>query len=201
MNFSLQSKLDMEKKSHEVTRRELQVAYSMLSTYYQEFSNPQEEIQGLKDENQVLSSSHNSLDGLYRDTANSLTTLERSHRYTMKELQRKRDELQETQDEVLALNNSLSSKDSTIKDLRASKKFLSQELDTAKHNIRFLEGDHEILKAGYDKAMDKKICVGHLLKKKPNVVVLNNIVADVLAASGTTAKVPAPSRPKADSAP
>lgn len=139
MNFSLQSKLDMEKKSHKVTRWELQVAYSMLSTYYQEFSHPQEEIQGLKDENQVLSSSHNSLDGLYRDASNSLTTPERSHRYTMKELQHKRDELQESQDEMSALNNSLSSKDSTIKDLRASKKFLSQELDTAKHNIRFLE--------------------------------------------------------------
>lgn len=145
----------------------------------------------------MLSSSHNSLAGLYRDASNSLTTPERSHRYTMKELQCNRDELQESQDEMSALYNSLSSKDSTIKDLRASKKFLSQELDTAKHNIRFLEGDPEILKAGYDKAMDKKIRVGHILKKKPNVVV----PTDALAASGTTAKVPAPSRPKADSAP
>jgi chromosome segregation ATPase len=40
MNSSLQSKFDLEKKTHEVTRRELQVAYSMLSTYYQRFSHP-----------------------------------------------------------------------------------------------------------------------------------------------------------------
>jgi hypothetical protein len=40
MNSSLQSKLDMERKTHEVNRRELQVAYSMLSTYHQEFSHP-----------------------------------------------------------------------------------------------------------------------------------------------------------------
>jgi hypothetical protein len=40
MNSSLQSKLILEKKTHEVTRQELQVAYSMLSTYYQRFSHP-----------------------------------------------------------------------------------------------------------------------------------------------------------------
>jgi septal ring factor EnvC (AmiA/AmiB activator) len=56
MNSSLQSKLDMENKTHEVTR-ELQIAYSMLSTYYQELSHPQGEIQRLKDENRALLSS------------------------------------------------------------------------------------------------------------------------------------------------
>jgi hypothetical protein len=40
MNTSLQSKLDMEKKSHDVTHRVLQVACSILSTYYQEYSHP-----------------------------------------------------------------------------------------------------------------------------------------------------------------
>jgi hypothetical protein len=40
MNSSLHAKLDLEKKSHKVTRRELQVSYSMLSTYYQGFSHP-----------------------------------------------------------------------------------------------------------------------------------------------------------------
>jgi hypothetical protein len=48
MNSSLQLKLDLEKKTHEVICLELQVSYSMLSTYYQGFSHPQEEIQRLK---------------------------------------------------------------------------------------------------------------------------------------------------------
>jgi chromosome segregation ATPase len=112
MNSSLESKLDMEKRTHEVTRRELHIAYSMLSTYYQEFSHPHEEIQRLKDENRVLFSSRNSLDKLYRDASNSLTTLERSHRFTMEELERKRNELKDSQDEVSALSSSLSSLDS-----------------------------------------------------------------------------------------
>ena len=43
----------------------------------------------------------------------------------MEELERKRNELKESQDEVLALSEFLSSKDSTIKDLRASKKLVS----------------------------------------------------------------------------
>jgi prefoldin subunit 5 len=49
----------------------------------------------------------------------------------MEELERKRNELKEFQDEVSALSLSLSSKDSTIKDLRASKKIVSQELEAA----------------------------------------------------------------------
>jgi hypothetical protein len=92
----LQSKLDMENKTHEVTHRELQVAYSMLSTYYQEFSHMQEDIQRLKDENRALLSSQNILHKLCRDATNSLTTLERSHRFTMEELERKRDELRDS---------------------------------------------------------------------------------------------------------
>jgi chromosome segregation ATPase len=118
MNSFLQPKLDLEKKTHEVTCQELQVAYSMLSTYYQRFSHPQEEMQ-------KLLASRNNLNKLYRDASSSLTTLERSHRFTMEEMERKRNELKESQDEVSALSESLSSKDSTIKDLRASKKFVS----------------------------------------------------------------------------
>jgi hypothetical protein len=33
-------KVGYGEKSHEVTRRELQVAYSMFSSYYQEYSHP-----------------------------------------------------------------------------------------------------------------------------------------------------------------
>jgi chromosome segregation ATPase len=198
MNSSLQSKLDMEKKTHEVTRRELQIAYSMLSVHYQEFSHPQEEIQRLKDENQTLLSSRNNLDKLYRDATDSLTTLRRSHQFTMEELERKRNELKGSQEETSVLSSSLSTKNSIIRDLQASKKFLSQELDTAKRNIQVLEGNHEVLKAGYDKAMDKAIRAGRLLMKRPGVVVSDDIVADVLAA---TVKTPAPSGPRADSTP
>jgi septal ring factor EnvC (AmiA/AmiB activator) len=200
MNTSLQSKLDMEKKSHEVTRRELQVAYSMLSAYYQEYSHPQDEIRKLKEENQALTSRDN-LEGLYKHATSSLSSLERSHKFTMKELQSKRDELKESQDEVLALDNSLSSRDSIIKDLRVSKKLLSQELDPAKHNIGVLEDDREILKASYDKAMDKAIRAGRLLMKRPDVVVREDILSDVLSASRTAAKTPTPNDPKTDPAP
>jgi hypothetical protein len=71
MNASLQSKFDLEKKTHEVTRWELQIAYSMLSIYYQRFSHSQEEMQ-------KLLASRNNLDKLYLDASSSLTTLERS---------------------------------------------------------------------------------------------------------------------------
>jgi hypothetical protein len=68
----------------------------MLSTYYQEFCHPQEEIQRLKAENRTLLSSQNTFDKLYRDASSSLTTLERSHQFTMEELERKRNELKES---------------------------------------------------------------------------------------------------------
>jgi hypothetical protein len=100
---------------------------------------------------------------------------------------------------VLALSSSLFSKDSSIRDLRCSNKFLSRELDTAKWNIKVLEGDCEVLKAGYDKARDKVIHTGHLLMKRLGVVVSNDIVADVQAASGTASKAPAPGGPRVDS--
>jgi hypothetical protein len=80
---------------------------------------------------QKFLASRNNLDKLYRDASYSLTTLERSHRFTMEDLERKRNELKESQDEVSVLSLSLSSKDSTIKDLRASKKIVSQELEAA----------------------------------------------------------------------
>jgi hypothetical protein len=118
MDSSLRSKLDLEKKTHEVTHRELQVAYSMLSTYYQRFSHPQKEIQ-------KLLASQNNLDKLYLDASSSLTALERSHRFTMEELESKRNDLKESRDEVLMLSKFLSSKGSTIKDLHASKKLVS----------------------------------------------------------------------------
>jgi hypothetical protein len=99
------------------------------------------------------------------------------------------------------LSRSLSSKDSTIKYLRASKKFVSQELETARRNIKVLENDREIMKVGYEKAMDKAVHAGHLLMKRPDIVVPDDIIADVLVASMTAARAPIPSRPVADSTP
>lgn len=75
---------------------------------------------------------------MYRHVVDSLSTLDRSDQFTMVELHRKRDEMRESQDEVLELSNLLSSKKSTIKDLCASRKFMSQKLDVAKHNIEVL---------------------------------------------------------------
>jgi hypothetical protein len=55
-----------------------------------------------------------------------------SHRFTMSNLDDHRHELQVYQDEVLRLGQLLSTKDSTIKDLRASKKLVTQELDVSR---------------------------------------------------------------------
>jgi hypothetical protein len=194
-------KVKLGEKTHKIICQELQVAYSMLLTYYQWFSHPQEEIQRLKAKNQTMLSSQNNLDKLYKDASSSLTTLERSHKFTMEELERKRNVLKEFQEEVSVLSRSLSSKDSTNKDLHASKKFVSQELETVQRNIKVLKNDREIMKVGYDKAMDKTIRAGHLLMKRPGVVVPGDIVADVLAVLGTTARAPSPSGPMVDSTP
>jgi chromosome segregation ATPase len=130
---------------------------------------------------------------LYWDANSSLTNLERSHRFTMTELERKRDELKESQDEVLKLNKSLSSKDSIIKELCASKKLVSQELEAARRDteatlrvIKVLEDDHVIMKARCDKAMHKAIRAGRILLKGPGVVVPDDIVANVLTVLGTS---------------
>jgi chromosome segregation ATPase len=198
MNSSLHVKLDSEKKTHKVTRRELQVSYPMLSTYYQGFSHLQDEMQKLLD-------SQNNLDKLYLDANSSLTTLERSHHFTMVELESKKSELKKSQDEVSKLSKSLSSKDSVIKELRASKKLVSQELEaarsdtkTARRDIKVLEDDRVTMKAWCDKAMDKVIRAGRILMKRPGVVVPNDIVADVLTSSGTSSNPSTSSGPDGD---
>jgi hypothetical protein len=68
--------------------------------------------------------SRDNLDKLYHDASNSLTILERSHRFTMSDLDHHRHELQVSQDEVQRLGQQLSAKDLTIKDLHASKNSL-----------------------------------------------------------------------------
>jgi hypothetical protein len=89
----------------------------------------------------------------------------------------------------------LSSKDSIIKELHASKKLVSQELDIVCRDIKALEDDHGIMKAMCDKAMDKAIWAGRILMKRPGVVVLEDIVADVLAESAGVSKPSSSSDP------
>jgi hypothetical protein len=48
----------------------------------------------LQEEKQALAASHDNLDRLYRDASNSLTILERSHCFTMADLDHHRHELQ-----------------------------------------------------------------------------------------------------------
>jgi septum formation inhibitor MinC len=136
----------------------------------------------LYEEKRVLAASRNNLDRLYHDTNNSLTILERSHRFTMADLEQHGRELQVSQDEVLCLRQLVSSKDSVIKDLRASKRSVVHELEAAQLATKIAEDNSTILKAQRDKAMDKPIRAGRILMRRPGVIVLDDIVADVKAA-------------------
>jgi hypothetical protein len=68
--------------------------------------------------------SRDNLDRLYRDASNSLTILERSHRFTTSDLDHHH-ELQVSQDEVQRLGQLLLAKDLTVKDLLVSKKLVA----------------------------------------------------------------------------
>jgi hypothetical protein len=85
----------------------------------------------LQEEKRALATSRDNLDRLYRDSSNSLTILERSHRFTMEELDNHRYKLQESLDDVIRLSQLISARDAVIKELRASKKSIAQELETA----------------------------------------------------------------------
>jgi hypothetical protein len=85
----------------------------------------------LLEEKRALVASRDNLDKLYHDSSNSLTILVRSHRFTMEELDNHRCKLQESSDDVIRLRQSISAKDDVIKEPRASKKSITQELETA----------------------------------------------------------------------
>jgi uncharacterized protein YaaR (DUF327 family) len=135
----------------------------------------------LQEEKQTLVASHDHLDRLYRDANNSLTILERSHLFTMSDLDHHRHELQTSQDEVSRLGQLLSTKDSTIRELRASKKLVAQKLEAAQLAIKTLENTYVVLKAQCDRAMDKVVRIGRILMRIPGVVVPDDIVTDVKA--------------------
>jgi hypothetical protein len=135
----------------------------------------------LQEEKRALAASRDNLDRLYRDASNSLTILERSHRFTMADLDHHRHELQVSQDEILRLRQLMSSKDSIIKDLRASKRSVAQELEVARLTAKVAEDNCVVLKTQRDKDMDKAIRAGRILMRRPGVVVPDDIVADVKA--------------------
>jgi hypothetical protein len=73
----------------------------------------------------------------------------------------------------------VSSKDSVIKDLRASKRSVVQELEAARLAVKAAEDTSTTLKAQHDKAMDKAIRAGQILMRRPGVIVPDDIIADV----------------------
>jgi len=93
-----------------------------------------------------------------------------------------RRQLQESSDEVTRLTQLLSTKDATIKGLRASKKSIAQELETAQQAVKVAEEAAVTFKAQRDKALDKAIRAGRILMRRPGVVVPEDIRADVNAA-------------------
>jgi chromosome segregation ATPase len=142
----------------------------------------------LQEEKRALATSRDNLDKLYRDANNSLTILERSHRFTMKDLDNHRYKLQESLDDMIRLRQVVSNKDTIIKDLRASKKSVALELEAARLAIKAAEETSATLRAQRDKAMDKAIRAGRILMRRPGVVVPDDIVADVNAAPDSSSR-------------
>jgi chromosome segregation ATPase len=152
----------------------------------------------LQEEKRALAASRDNLDRLYRDASNSLTILERSHHFTMADLDHHRHELQVSQDEILRLRQLVSSKDSVIKDLRASKRSVIQELEAARLTAKVAEDNYTVLKAQRDKAMDKAIRAGRILMRRPSIVVPDDIVADVKAAPDASSRPSSSIAPEKD---
>jgi hypothetical protein len=82
----------------------------------------------------------------------------------------------------------VSTKDAVIKDLRASKKSIAQELETARLAVKAAEETSATLRARRDKAMDKAIRAGQILMRRPGVVVPDDIVADMNAAPDSSSR-------------
>jgi hypothetical protein len=100
----------------------------------------------------------------------------------MSDLDHHRHELQASQDEVSRLGQLLSTKDSAIRELRASKKLVVQELEATQLAVKTFENNCVVLKAQHDRDIDKSVHAGRILMSRPDVVVLDDIVADVKAA-------------------
>jgi hypothetical protein len=152
----------------------------------------------LQEEKRILAASRDNLDRLYHDSSNSLTILERSHRFTMEELDNHRCKLQESTDEVIRLKQLISAKDATIKELHASKKSIAQELETAQLAAKVAQETSITLRAQRDRAMDKAIRAGRILMRRPGVVVPGDIRADVNAAPDSLSRPSSSIAPEKD---
>jgi hypothetical protein len=142
----------------------------------------------LQEEKCALVTSRDNLNRLYRDSSNSLTILERSHRFTREELDNLCYKLQESLDDVIRLRELISAKDVVIKNLRVSKKSVAQELEAAQLAVKVAEETSATLRAQRDTAMDKAIRAGRILMRRPGVIVPDDIVADVNAAPDSSSR-------------
>ena len=106
----------------------------------------------------------------------------------MEDLDTHRYKLQESLDDVIRLRQLASTKDDVIKDMRAYKKSVAQELETAQLAAKVAEETSATLRAQRDKAMDKAIRAGQILMRRPGVVVPDDIRADVNAAPDSSSR-------------
>jgi hypothetical protein len=106
----------------------------------------------------------------------------------MEELDNQRCKLQESTDDVIRLRQLISAKDAAIKELRASKKSIAQELETAQLAVKVAEETSGTLRAQRDRAMDKAIRAGRILMRRPGVIVPDDIRADVNTAPDSSSR-------------
>jgi septal ring factor EnvC (AmiA/AmiB activator) len=116
----------------------------------------------------------------------------------MEELDNHRCKLQESTDEVIRLKQLISAKDATIKELRDSKKSITQELETAQLAAKVAEETSITLRAQRDRAMDKAIRAGRILMRRPGVVVPEDIRANVNAAPDSSSRPSSSVAPEKD---
>jgi hypothetical protein len=116
----------------------------------------------------------------------------------MSDLDHHRDKLRASQAEVSRHGKLLSTKDSVIKELHASKKLVTQELEAARLNIKALEDYRVVMKAMCGKAMDKDVRAERILMRRPGVVVPEDIVADVLATPAVASRPSSSATPAAE---
>ena len=89
---------------------------------------------------------------------------------------------------MIRLRQSISAKDVVIKELCASKKSITHELETAQLAVKVAEETSATLRAQRDKAMDKAIRAGRVLMRRPGVVVPDDIMANVNAAPDSSSR-------------
>jgi hypothetical protein len=106
----------------------------------------------------------------------------------MEDLDNHRYKLQESLDDMIRLRRLVSSKDTIIKDLCTSKRSVVQELEAAWLAVKASEDTSATLRAQRDRAMDKAIRAGRILMRRTDVVVTDDIVADVNAAPDSSSR-------------